>query len=102
MKEESLLDNLNILQDRNPSVLGLTFSQMMQFMPLLEETKIEMYSELVECQMPILRDKNIIILMIIITVFDLDSVPSVRRIKNFFINILRTYIAEKSANNPNL
>jgi len=87
-------------RDRNPSVLGLTFSQMMQFMPLLEETKIEMYSELVECQMPILRDKNIIILMIIITVFDLDSVPSVRSIKNFFINILRTYIAEKSANNP--
>ena len=71
---------------------------MMQFMPLLEETKMEMFTELMSCTMPIFKDRSVLILMVLITVFDLESDESVKRIKNGFLTILRRYLQEHTKN----
>ena len=67
-------------------------------MPLLEETKKEMYRTLLDCTSPIFRDKNIIILMILITMFQLDSNPSINHLQTFYFNILRAYVEEHTKN----
>ena len=71
---------------------------MMEFMPLLEETKLEMYTELMSCTMPIFKDRTVLILMVLITVFDLDSDKSVKLINNGFMNILLRYLQEHTKN----
>ena len=71
---------------------------MTQFMPLLEETKVEMYGALRDCTKSIFSDKKIIIMMVLITVFDLESDQSVNRLNQYFLNILRTYIERHSKN----
>ena len=43
---------------RDPSISGMSITKMMQFMPLLEETKMEMYTELMACTMPIFKDTS--------------------------------------------
>ena len=76
----------------------MNFSQMMQFMPMLEETKMEMYEALCECTFPILRDKNVIILMILIIVFQSELDPSVCQLQTFFFEILRSYVEKHTKN----
>ena len=71
----------NIFQARDRSISGMSITKMMQFMPLLEETKMEMYTELMACTMPIFKDRTVLILMVLITVFDLESDESVKRIR---------------------
>ena len=72
---------------------------MMQFMPLLEETKMEMYTQLMDITMPIFKDRTVIILMVLITVFDNESDESVKRIKNGFLTLLKRYLKENTKNN---
>ena len=67
-------------------------------MPLPEETKLKLFLEIMACSMPIFKDKTVIILMILITVFDLDSDETVKRIKNRFLNILKNYLDEHTMN----
>jgi hypothetical protein len=76
----------------------MSIHKMMQFMPLLEETKMEMFTELMDCSKPIFKDRSVLILMVLITVFDLETDESVKRIKNGFLTILRRYFQEHSKN----
>ena len=71
---------------------------MMDFMPMLEETKLEMYIEMTACTMPIFKDRTVLILMVLITVFDLDSDDTVKCVHNMFLNILRRYLEEHTKN----
>ena len=87
-----------MLQARDPSISGMSITMMMQFMPLLEETKLEMYTELIACSTSIFKDKTVLILMVLITVFDLESDESVKRIRNGFLSILRRYLEENTKN----
>jgi len=84
-------------QDANIS--GMSVTMMMQFMPLLEETKMEMYTQLMDITMPIFKDRTVIILMVLITVFDNESDESVKRIKNGFLTLLKRYLKEHTKNN---
>ena len=70
----------------------------MQFMPLLEETKLELYTEFMGLTLPLLKDKTVITLMLLITVFDLESDERVKRINNVFLSILQRYLEEHTVN----
>ena len=83
-----------MFQARDPNISGMKYSMVMQFMPLPEETKLKMCLQLMDCSMPIFKDRKVIILMILITVFDLDNEENVKRIKNGFLNILKSYLKE--------
>ena len=71
---------------------------MIQFMPWLEETKLELYTELMHVEVPIFKDKTVIILMILITVFDQESDKRVKRMQNQFLTILKGYLKENTKN----
>ena len=71
---------------------------MMDCMPMLEETKLEMNIEMTTCTMPIFKDRAVLILMVISTVFDLDSDDTVICVHNMFLNILRRYLEEHTKN----
>ena len=72
--------------------------KVMQFMPIPEETKFGMYTLLAESSMPIFKDRTIFILMILLTVFDLESEQTVTKIRNRFLSILRQYLVENTRN----
>ena len=79
-------------------ISNINYSMVMQFMPLPEETKLEMYIEIMSYSKPIFKDKTVIILMILISVFDLEGDQSVKRIKSGFFGILRGYLEEHTNN----
>ena len=76
----------------------MSITMMIQFMPLLEETKLEMYTELMLVAMPIFKDKTVLILMVLITIFDLECNESVKRLRNGYLAMLRRYLMENTKN----
>ena len=70
----------------------------MQFMPLLEETKLELYTEFMGLTMPIFKDKTVITLMHLITVFDHKTDKRVKCIRNGLLSILHGYLQEHTIN----
>ena len=77
----------------------MPFNIMMQYMPLPEEMKLEMFKELLPCCMPIFRDRTVFIFMLLLAVFDQDGDRSITKIKENLILILSRYLQEKSKNN---
>ena len=71
----------------------------MQFMPISEETKLGMFTQLAGFSLPIFKDRTVLIPMVLITVFDLESDDSVTRLRNGFLTILRRYLEENTNNN---
>ena len=59
---------------------------------------MDMFTELMACTMPIFKDRSVLILMVLITVFDLEGVESVKRIQNGFLTILIRYLQEHTKN----
>ena len=90
--------NKYILQARDQSISGISLSMLMQFMPLLEETKLELYTEFMGLTFPIFKDKTVITLMLLITVFDHESDERVKRIRNGFLSILHGYLQDHTQN----
>ena len=76
----------------------MSITMMMQFMPLLEETKLEMYTELMNCTMAVFKDKTVLILMVLITIFDLESDDQIKRIRDSYLLILKRYLEENTKN----
>ena len=70
----------------------------MQFMPLLEETKLELYTEFMGLTLPIFKDKTVITLMLLITIFDHEGDARVKQIKKGFLAILHGYLEEHTVN----
>ena len=87
--------NIEHFQDRDQRVAGMPLSLMMQFMPLSEESKLELYTELLEWTMPVFQDKTILSLMILLSIFDLDFDDKVKKLRNYFFSILRCYLESK-------
>ena len=87
-----------LLQARDAGVDGMPFNIMMQYMPLPEEMKLEMFKELLPCCMPIFRDRTVFIFMLLLAVFDQDGDRSITKIKENLILILSRYLQEKSKN----
>ena len=87
-----------MLQDRDQSISGMSITMMMQFMPLLEETKLEMYTELMNCTMAVFKDKTVMILMVLITIFDLESDVQIKRLRDSYLIILKRYLVENTKN----
>ena len=76
----------------------MSLSMLMQFMPLLEETKLELYTEFMGLTVPIFKDKTVITLMLLITVFDHKTDKRVKCIRNGFVSILQGYLQEHTIN----
>ena len=72
--------------------------KVMQFMPIPEETKYGMYTQLAESSMPVFKDRTVFIMMVLLTVFDLGSDENVRKLRTRFLSILRTYLEENTNN----
>ena len=85
-------------QRRDPSIAGISLMKVMQFMPIPEETKYGMYTQLAESSMPVFKDRTVFILMVLLTVFDLESDESVRKLRTRFLSILRRYLEENTKN----
>ena len=88
-----------LLQERDPNISGMSFSVMMQLMPMLEKTKLELHTEMANLSIPIFRDKIVIILMILITVFEDESDQSVRLLKNQLLLLLKRHVKKQTKNN---
>ena len=86
-------------QARDASVDGMPFNIMMQYMPLSEEMKLEMFKEMLPCCMPIFRDRTVFIFMLLLAVFDQDGDKSITIIKDNLLSILSRYLREKTTNN---
>ena len=71
---------------------------MMQFMPLLEETKMEMYTELMNIVMPIFKDRTVIMLMALVRLFESENDESIKRMRNRFYTLLEGYVQETTKN----
>lgn len=89
---------------RDMTINGTPFNLMVNFMPLPEKLKIEMFEELMHCCMPIFRDRTVLILMILLVIFDEDGNRSIAKIKENLLSILRRYLIRKSETNdePNI
>ena len=87
-----------LLQGRDASVDGMPFNIMMQYMPLPEEMKLEMFKELLPCCMPIFRDRSVLIFMLLLAVFDQDGDRRITNIKENLLSILSRYLQEKTKN----
>ena len=67
----------------------------MHFMPLSEESKLELYTDLLEWTMPVFQDRTILSLMILLSIFDLEFDDKIKQIRNYFFIILRCYLESK-------
>ena len=65
---------------------------------MLEETKLELFTELECLTLPIFKDKSVITLMLLITVFDHESDERVKQIRNGFLSLLHVYLKEHTQN----
>ena len=65
-------------------------------MPISEEKKLGMFTQLAGFSLPIYKDRTVFILMVLITVFDLESDDSVTRLRNGFFTILRRYLLART------
>ena len=77
---------------------GMSLTMVIQFMPLTEDRKLEMLSELLKQSKPIFQDKTIIVLMLLIAVFDLENNETVRRVQRHIQRMLNCYLEEKNKN----
>ena len=89
---------ITMFQRRDPSIAGMSLMKVMQFMPISEETKFGMYTKLAESSMPLFKDRTIFILMVLLTVFDLESDETVTKLRNRFLSILRRYLEDNTKN----
>ena len=69
---------------------------MVNFMPLPEEMKLEMFKELMPYCMPTFRDRTILVFMLLLTIFDQDGDKGVEKVKNTLLYILTRYLKVKS------
>ena len=71
---------------------------MMQYMPLPEEMKLEMFTQLISCCMPIFRDRTVLIFMLLLAVFDQDGEKQIENIRENLLSVLSRYLQEKTKN----
>ena len=77
---------------------GMSTTMMMQFMPLLEETKMDMCTELMEISMPIFKDMTVIMLMALVRMFESEHYEGIKQMKNRYLALLRGYVQENTKN----
>ena len=85
-----------LFQVRDPSICGMSLTQLMHYMTIPEESKLSLYTELYSCTMPILQDKTVWIMMVLITIFDLDSDDKIKHLRDGFSTILKRYLEENT------
>ena len=57
-----------------------------------------LYTELMICTMAVFKDKTVLILMVLITIFDLESDDQIKRIRDSYLLILKRYLEENTKN----
>ena len=92
------MTNILVFQARDQSISGISIMKIMQFMSISDEKKLGMFTQLAGFSLPIFKDRTVLILMFLITVFDLESDDSVTRLRNGFLTILRRYLQEQTKN----
>ena len=74
---------------------GMPFYIMMQHMPISEDMKLEMLTELLTCYRPIFRDQTVLIFMVLLAVFDEPENKAISSIKDHLLSLLGTYLKDK-------
>ena len=70
-------------------------STMLQNMAVSEKTKEALYKEIFSCTFPILRDRTVLILTILLTIFDQVHDEKIEQLKDDFSTLLQRYLEEK-------
>ena len=85
-------------QARDPATSGIPFLHVMNGMPLPEKMKLEMIKEMFNCCSPLFRDRTVLIIMLLLTIFDQDGDKTIKKINENLVSILIRYLEEKNLN----
>ena len=85
-------------QARDPGTSGIPFLHVMNGMPLPEKIKLEMIKEMFNCCSPLFRDRTVLIIMLLLTIFDQDGDKTIKKINENLVSILIRYLEEKNIN----
>lgn len=75
---------------------GVKINEILKYVPFPEAVKRKLYNLMVSCAHPILGDKTVFILMIMLVVFKGDEDPLVSRVSDQYWTMLRRYLTRKS------
>ena len=64
-------------------------------MDVLQETKETLCDEIVSCIFPILRDRTVLVLTMLLTIFDEVHDEKIEKLKDDFSKLLHRYLQEK-------
>ena len=74
------------MQTEDTSAVSL--STMLLKMAVTEETRSALYKDLFSCTFPILRDRTVLILTMLLTIFDEDCDEKIKELKDYFYKLL--------------
>ena len=74
----------------------MKINEILKYVPFPEAVKRKLYNLMVSCAHPILGDKTVFILMIMLAVFKGDEDPLVSRVSDQYWNMLRRYLNRRS------
>ena len=77
------------------AISAISLSTMLLNMDVSQETKEALYKEIFCCTFPILRDRTVLILTILLTIFDQVQDEKIEQLKDDFSKLLQRYLEEK-------
>eukprot|EP00092_Neocalanus_flemingeri_P027141 GFUD01029433.1.p1 GENE.GFUD01029433.1~~GFUD01029433.1.p1 ORF type:complete len:660 (+),score=109.72 GFUD01029433.1:54-1982(+) len=101
LEELDFVYSVNDLQQwktRDPAISGLPLNKMIQFIPLPEEMKLELYKSLYDNCMPVFQDRTVLILLVLIVICDMEGHSSVTRIRQNVYSMLERYLQKTTKN----
>ena len=66
---------------------AVSLSTMLLKMAVTEETRSALYKDLFSCTFPILRDRTVLILTMLLTIFDEDCDEKIKELKDYFYKL---------------
>lgn len=81
---------------------AVSLSTMLLKMAVTEETRSALYKDLFSCTFPILRDRTVLILTMLLTIFDQDSDEKIKELKDYFYKLLLQYLDQNLLSMENI
>jgi len=81
---------------RDPSIAGVPLNRMLQYIPLSEELKLDVYKYMYHSCAPIFKDRTVFILLSIIVICGNESHPAVTKIRQNIASMLTRYLEKQS------
>ena len=77
---------------RDPSIAGIPMNSMLQFLPLREDHKLEIYASLLANYMPVFQDKTVLILMVLVVMCDMEGQGMVSKMQQNIYSMMTRYL----------